>query len=175
MLKATHTGSFTRIASKGAQKGRSIRIHSYVVTGLAKEIAAYNAAQEKSLTEKGYDLATVAKDPAGNYLFTQIANWQTGNLAQPELDLKITFNGYATVDMEISRMAEERELRDEMKSNMARIAAEVAMGVTKVSVNDTSVSNVTPTAAASDEFHDIVQKLQDTPILEEVGTETLGG
>ena len=82
MLTATHVNSYSRVAQKGAMKGKTMRIHVYGVTGTAKDVVAYNEAMEKAASERG---AKANRDEAGNCLFQQITNWQTGNVAKNQL------------------------------------------------------------------------------------------
>ncbi len=123
MLKATHSNAYSKKNKNGVWQ----RNHVYVVTGTAKEMQAYNAFQAKREASLN---AAFPKDEAGNYLFYVVENAFQGIFGDPQIALRVNpVTGNVGVDRDNERNANNRSLFAQKQANMARIAAELEMGI----------------------------------------------
>lgn len=134
-LKATIKGKY--------RKPNGQLVYTYFVTGTAKDLTAYKAAQAEAIGKAVEDLTL---DENGRPMFWFVPNPLQGRIAQKTFALDITQNGRIVVDDTMAGVERDMKVSEMSMEHEARIIAEAKFGLVKV---NTATNNAAPVAAAA--------------------------
>ena len=118
MLKATLNGKYRKPSGQ--------LVYTYTVTGTAKELAAYKAAQADAVGKAVEDLTLSA---TGQPLFWFVPNAVQGRVARKTFNLTITVNNRIVIDDTIEGVERDIKIDEMSMAHEARIIAEAKLGL----------------------------------------------
>ncbi len=161
MLKATINGKY--------RKANGQLVYTYTVTGTAKEIAEYNAAQAE---QTGTTVDQLKKSASGQPLYWFVSNPLQGRFAQKTFNLAISYGGKIVIDDTAESVAKDERMAVKMEDHQALILAEISLGVRKVLAPTTAAAVTKTETVIEDKKDDVVDDLDKaTEELQNTGAE----
>ncbi len=118
MLKATLNSKYRKPSGQ--------LVYTYTVTGTAKELAAYKAAQADAVGKAVEDLTLSAN---GQPLFWFVPNAIQGRVARKTFNLTITVNNRIVIDDTMEGVERDIKIDEMSMAHEARIIAEAKLGL----------------------------------------------
>lgn len=157
MLKATINGKYRKA-------GTGNLVYTYAVTGTAKELAEYLAAQAE---QQATTVEQLKKTATGQPLFWFSPSPTQGRIARKTFNLSISFNGKIVIDDMNESIERDIKIDDMSMAHEAQILAEIRLGVRQVIASTATAAPVkkeqvldTPDDLKTDDLDQAAHELQ---------------